>query len=218
MKQDPAPKPALTEKFIEVIERERRLLAQELHDGLTQEFAVLAIEMHLLERKLSRPEAAQLRALRERLHLLIETTRSIARRLHPSIVDDLGLTASLQALCYAFSVRPVVVTFAAEGVTSEIPSDTAVCLYRVVQESVHNAIKHSGCDKIQVRLSEVPQRLILTIQDLGKGFDVRHPANPNGLGLAIMGERVRFVGGQFSIRSGSNRGTLVRVTVPIQSH
>jgi signal transduction histidine kinase len=207
--------PVLTGNVIEVIEREQRLLAQELHDGLNQEFAVLAIEMKQLERQLNPSEADQVRSFRKQLDALIHVTRSIARRLHPSIVDDLGLAAALDALCRAFSVSPTVVTFATETQASDLAANTAVCLYRVAQESVRNAIKHSGCDHIQVRLSEVRRHVVLTIQDLGRGFDVRDHANKKGLGLAIMAERVRLTGGEFSIRSALGRGTLIRATVPL---
>src|ERR1700741_4233060 len=95
MENNSALHPVLTRELIEVIEREQRLLAQELHDGLNQEFALLAIEMKLLERQLNQSEADQMRSFRKRLEGLIQVTRSIARRLHPSIVDDWGLAAAL---------------------------------------------------------------------------------------------------------------------------
>jgi two-component system, NarL family, sensor kinase len=209
--------PEFTAKLFEALEREHRLLAQELHDGLNQEFAVLTIEMNRLEGKLNESEARQLRSIRERLEGLIQTTRSIARRLHPLIVDDLGLIAALRALCQAFSVPPIVVSFAEASLTADLHADTAVCLYRVAEESIRNAVKHSGSHHIQVRLSEIRRQVILTVQDLGKGFDVSDAANKNGLGLESMAQRVRFVDGDFSIRSAPDRGTLISVTVPLQS-
>jgi signal transduction histidine kinase len=199
-------------KLVQATEDERRKLAREMHDDLNQELVVIAMEIASLQREVGSAQNERIRALRERVNRLIQTVRSLARRLHPSIVEDLGLQAALRSQFEALAPA-VKVAFTAENLPQEIPAEISLCVYRIAQEAVRNAAKHSGTDEVRVRLSTSREHLVLIVQDLGRGFVLS--TRKTGLGMTIMSERVRLVGGDLNIRSEPGGGTRVVVRIPL---
>jgi signal transduction histidine kinase len=154
--------------------------------------------------------------VRTRFVELSKDVREISHRLHPSILDDLGLTAALDEMPQEFSTRERLhVVFTPEAVPPAIPAEVAACLYRVAQEAIHNVLKHARTDYVRMSLSGDSRGIHLSIHDTGAGFDSEARLRRPGLGIVSMKERVRLVQGEFSIYSQPGQGTEVRVFVPL---
>ncbi len=197
-------------------ERERFHLSRELHDDLTQRLALLELNLETLQRK--QPNADQLaenlQSFREQVTALSEDLRRIAYRLHPSVLDDLGLAVAAETYVRYFSEREnIQVAFHHSNIPAIVDADAALCLYRVLQESLHNISKHSGANSAQVNLAGTDGNLRMTIKDSGSGFDPRTVKGKGGLGLRSMEERAHLLGGTFKIHS-DGKGTEVVVEVP----
>jgi PAS domain S-box-containing protein len=208
---------ALAGRLINAQEQERKRISRELHDDLSQELACLAFDTGGLLMPLSSEDKIreQLLKLRTRIAELSQHVREISHRLHPSILDDLGLTAALNHLCEDFSAREgIKVQFTSEAVPRAIPVEVAACLYRVAQEAMHNVLKHAQTGYVRMKLSGDSGGIHLSIQDTGVGFDSENLRRP-GLGIVSMKERVLLVHGEFSIHSKPGQGTEVRVFVPL---
>jgi signal transduction histidine kinase len=139
----------------------------------------------------------------------------MSRRLHPAILDDLGLAAALNNECLAFSERyDIPAELSVENVRMRLPEDVSLCLYRVAQESLRNIGKHAAAVRVRVTLKGDNEEIALLIEDFGDGFDIEEARGKGGLGLVSMDERVRLVNGTFSIQSEPGTGTRVEVRVP----
>jgi signal transduction histidine kinase len=208
----------LADRLLEAQESERRRLAREMHDDMTQRLAVLAIDAGKLEQELQStpgPTLDKLRQMREGLIKLTDDVHAISRRLHPSIIDDLGLVDAIESECTNFHRRyGIPVIWRAEEIRPDIPKNIALSIYRVVQESLRNVAKHAGATEITVSLSCNENYINLFIQDNGIGFDLKKEKRTSGLGLASMKERVYLVQGDFSIRTQKGQGTILEVQVP----
>ena len=209
----------LAGKLLSAQEEERRRLARELHDDLTQRLAVLAIEAASLEKVLSSspsPVCDRVRRMKEQMVKLSADVHGISRQLHPSILDDLGLVSAIESECEAFSERDGVrVTFTPESVPAGLPRDISLCLYRVTQEGLRNIAKHAQAKEAYVTLAGVDGGVLLTIQDRGVGFDLAQTRGKMGLGLDSMEERVRLLQGSLSIHSKPGQGTIIEVLTPL---
>ena len=140
----------------------------------------------------------------------------MSRRLHPSILDDLGLTKALESECAAFAKRSgITCEFVAEGVTQPVPRSIALTLYRITQEGLRNVEKHSWAADVHVTLASAEGEASLAIEDSGRGFDVEATQREPGLGLASMRERASLHQGSFSVTSVPGEGTRVEVRVPL---
>ena len=209
---------ALAARLLTAQEEERRRVSRELHDQICQQLASLAIEISGMAADPPSPDKAQgvLRDLQTRVIQASEATRHIAYELHPSVLDDLGLVASLRALCKKFGEHEGVrVQFSSGVLPSEIPRETASCLYRVVQESLQNIARHAGAKKASVSLSVKKNAVALTITDDGTGFDLEEAKGRGGLGLIGMEERTRLAKGKLSITARKGHGTRILVEVPL---
>lgn len=198
-------------------ERERRNVALELHDDVTQRLALIELSLASLERNPPSPEELKhhLNTLHEQLGALSERMRQIAHQLHPSMLEDLGPVVAMEAYIRELNEKqPIQITFHRDNIPGNIDKETGLCLYRVVQESLHNVIKHSGAKSAQVTLKGVGNILKLSVADTGTGFDVEEARRKNGLGLRSMQERVSQLGGKFEILSQPGKGTEIDVTVP----
>jgi signal transduction histidine kinase len=212
----------LTATLLRVQEEERRRLSCELHDDLNQKLAVLVMEVDALERQAAAAgtrapaEAAPragLRALRQRVVELSDDVRGLAYRLHPSILDHLGLAIALQSYVEEFAKREKIrVTFTHRHVPETLPPDVSTCVYRVAQEALRNVARHAKASRVAMTLWLAGQSLHLAVKDAGIGFD---PDERRGLGLVSMEERVRAVNGNLSVRSKPGDGTQVEVQVPV---
>lgn len=207
----------LSGQLIHTQEDERARLARELHDDMTQRLAVLAIEAGQGERKaMSETDGATLRGLREELVRLSEDVHALSYRLHPSTLRDLGLIDALQTECDRFArLEAIPVRVTARNVPSHLPEDTALCLFRITQEALRNVARHARASWVEISLRREGEALHLTIADDGQGFELGPGRTEPGLGLASMRERARLAGGTFDVVSGPNRGTTIRIVIPV---
>jgi PAS domain S-box-containing protein len=207
----------MTRKLVEAQEQERARIARELHDDIAQRLVMLAMEIEQTQEL--GPEMPS--EMRDRAHeLSMRTTeissdiQSLTRELHSSALEYLGLEAGIRSWCKEFSERQKVeIAFGSDNVP-ELPQEISLCLFRVLQEALQNAAKHSGAKHIEVQLAGNINEIHLAIGDSGTGFDVKAPGRSRGLGLTSMQERVRLVNGKISIESKPGAGTTIHVSVP----
>jgi signal transduction histidine kinase len=211
---------ALSARLLSAQEEERRLLARELHDDLTQRLAALSIETAKLQADCDPlPSFLQdgLTNLQGHLAKLSEDIHAISRQLHPSILDDLGLSDAIRSECDGFCRREgIPVEFEEQSVPESLPRDLALCVYRVAQHALKNIAKHADASRVCVALTGASNEVSLEIRDNGVGFDVERSSHKPGMGLVSMEERVRLEGGRFAIHSKPYDGTRVTVGVPIR--
>jgi signal transduction histidine kinase len=206
----------LTTGLINGQEEERRRLARELHDGLNQEVAVLAIELGMLAQTAEVGSREEIRRLQRKTFELSEQVRRISHRLHPASLEHLGLNAALRSHAAEFSqTHGVQVDLTADAPDREISAAVRLCLYRVFQETLRNAVRHGRASRVTACLRVVNGQVALTIEDDGSGFDIASAGTRAGLGLASMEERVNLVGGCFMIQSAPGAGTRVEARVPM---
>jgi signal transduction histidine kinase len=216
---------ALNARLLRAQEDERRRLAREMHDDVTQRLAVLAIEAGRLEMQLTASctgcdgtaAAAKVRHMTEQIVKLSTDVHAISRQLHPSILDDLGLADALESECHAFTDREgITVALEIAPLPDSIPNDLALCLYRILQEALRNMAKHAQTDRVRVSLSADGRReVVLRITDSGVGFHTPSVRTGPGLGLASMRERARLVGAELSVTSSPGGGTTIEVRAPL---
>jgi len=210
----------LTGRLILGQEAERRRLSRELHDDLSQRLAALAIEVGKMETRVDdRKETIlqHLRGLRDKTIRIAADVHNLSRRLHPSILEDLGLTKAVESECARFgSQEGIEVAFNADNIPPALPNDIALSIYRIVQESLTNIAKHACARRAAVCLSASETSLQLSIQDDGLGFDAADVRKMPGLGLSSIRERVRLVNGRHRIKSEPEKGTTIEVTVPLK--
>jgi signal transduction histidine kinase len=212
---------ALTGKLLQAQESERRRIARELHDDLNQGLALLAVHLDLLGQE--PPEAGarfaeRMREMSDRVKQLSSVVHGMSTVLHPSKLEQLGLVAAIRSLCKELTqVHGLAIEFVAQPMLSQITDETALCLYRIVQEALSNIIKHSGAGHAHVELSGDEGVVSLRIVDDGAGFDCGTSESKEGLGLVSMRERLRLVGGAIAIDSRPSAGTRIDVHVPLPS-
>jgi signal transduction histidine kinase len=210
----------LAGKLLIVQEAERRRLARELHDDLTQRLAVLAIEAGKLEHQLQDSETQapeRLRGMREEMVKLSGDVHAISRQLHPSILEDLGLVDAISSECARFTEREgLVVDFVPTDIPAGIPKDVALCIYRVTQEGLKNVAKHAQATKVTVSLIGKDNSIRLSIRDNGVGFAPARAKKKGGLGLASMKERVHLIRGSVTVKSKPGQGTEIKVRAPLR--
>lgn len=210
----------LAGKLLAAQEAERRRLAREMHDDLTQRLAVLAIEAGKLEVELEadgREAAEKLRHMKEQAVKLAADVHAISRQLHPSILDDLGLADAIEAECASVSQREgILVTYEPENVPEAVSKELGLCLYRITQEALRNIAKHARTQEGHVSLFARDGGIILRIQDNGIGFAPGKVRGKRGLGLASMEERARLVQAELSVRSQPGKGTVIEVRAPLR--
>lgn len=210
---------ALTASLINAQEEEQRRISRELHDDVNQKLAVLEMEIEGFEANnpdISSKTRAHLQAIGKKVGVLSDDVRNVAYRLHPSALDHLGVAVALRAYCLEFSRRESSeIKFSQKKVPRIVPQDVALCIYRVAQEAIWNAHRHSGTKSIKVLLEGAVKGLVLTITDGGDGFDAVQPTKRSGLGIISMQERVRALKGEFKLESIRGKGTTVTAFVPI---
>ena len=140
----------------------------------------------------------------------------ISHELYSSKLEHLGITAAMRGFCREVSQQQEVeINFTGKDVTTALSAEISFCLYRVLQEALHNAIKHSGARQFDVDLFEVPDSIHLTVHDAGVGFDPKAAMQGQGLGLTSMQERMKLVNGKLSVNSEPRKGTTIHAWVPI---
>jgi PAS domain S-box-containing protein len=210
---------SLSGRLIKAQEEERTWIARELHDDISQRLALVAIDLDR-QRKDLHASAAKLRRdigeTAKQVSDLVSDIHKLSHRLHSSKLDSLGLRAAAAGLCKELSKRHnVEIDFHAEGIPVQIPQEIALCLFRVLQEALQNATKHSRAKHFQVSLVGSMNEIYLTVSDPGLGFDPEEAVKGTGLGLTSMKERLRLVSGELSLSTQLHRGTTIRVRVPV---
>jgi PAS domain S-box-containing protein len=210
---------SLSGRLMEAQEQERSWIARELHDDVGQRTAALTMQVHFLIESFAKGSLNrhQVESLYAQMRELVTRVQAISRRLHPAVLDYDGLSTAASRLCRDLSMQHgVEIAFHAEDVPSDLPNDIALALFRVLQEGLNNAIKHSGGRQFIVTLIGSTGDVQLQVIDTGVGFDVEH-ARRHGLGLISMSERLRFVNGEVSIDSQPGGGTTLRACVPFRT-
>jgi signal transduction histidine kinase len=208
----------LSRNLVQAQEDERRALSRELHDAIGQMLTVMGMTLANLESLRGGPPQKFREAVEDGKRLNMEALRAVrdlAMGLRPSMLDDLGLGPALEWLGRDFSRRMgVPVTVQIDGVLEGLADAQRTCLFRVVQEALTNCARHSQAKNIRVTVHGRPGRVAMAIQDDGVGFD---PASRSPLGIGLLGieERVRELDGSVTIQSAPQRGTILRVEIPV---
>ncbi len=210
----------LTGKLIEAQEQERRRIARELHDDFNQRLAALSVELETIERApgaLSEPIARHFAAIRGQVGQLSDDLHDLAYKLHPSLLEHVGLEIAVREHVAEFTKRTgLPVTLIAREVPGTLTPEMATALFRVMQESLQNVLKHAQATGVTVRLRGSSKGIGLSVCDNGKGFDVaHHQAHRTGIGLMSMQERARLLGGCIRIHSHPGHGTKVCAWAPL---
>ena len=206
----------MSRKLIESQERERTRIGRELHDDINQRLALLALELEELQQNPSNVER-RAEQLRERTMEISRDVQALSHELHSSKLEYLGVVRGMKGWCHEFAERQRMEIDFKTDVVSTLSFEVGLCLFRVLQEAVHNSVKHSSVKRVEVQLMERANEVHLTIEDRGYGFDVEAARQGPGLGLTSMQERVRLANGTIEIQSDAVGGTTIRVRVPIGS-
>jgi PAS domain S-box-containing protein len=209
---------SVNRRLIEAQEQERTRIARELHDDIGQRLALLAVELQQV-----REEATDLGEVLNRIGELQKQTADIAtdiqalsHELHSAKLEYLGIVSAMRGFCQEFAKQTKVkVDFKSHDLPSPLPPDTSLCLFRVLQEALHNSVKHSGMKQVEVKLWETSDEVHLTVSDFGAGFDSETIKEGRGLGLFSMEERLKLLNGAFSIESQPKHGTTIHARVPL---
>ena len=205
-------------RLIEAQEEERTRIARELHDDIGQRIALLGVELESCDRQAPGSEVDIHDCLQlacQRVSDLGEDIQALSHRLHSSKLEYLGLLSAAKSFCSELSEqRNVRIEFKHSDIPRAIPKGISLCLFRVLQEALQNAIRHSGAQDFAVEVHGTQDGIRLIVSDSGIGFDSQHAVNGRGLGLISMRERLRLVNGELSIQSEPGRGTTVLARVP----
>jgi PAS domain S-box-containing protein len=198
---------------------ERRRIARDLHDDLSQKLAYLAMDIgKILANPAALPVTSELRPLQLRAAEAADTVRRISHQLHPSILDDIGLEAAIEQYCDEFQARSGIVThFTSGAMPDSIPRDVARSMYHIFQECLRNVSKHAKTQQASVKLEVLDNHLRLTVKDEGVGLREERSGPRTSIGLIGMKERALLVNGTLNIQSQAGEGTEVTVTVPLST-
>lgn len=210
---------SLAAHLFSVQEEERQRVARELHDDLAQRLSLL--QMQVEQSVVSSPdgEGEGISSIYSQIKALNADVRTLSHKLHPAILNDLGLPAALKELVDHFRAHEqMFATYIGTNVPEDIPLEAATVAYRIAQEALRNVSKHAGKTHVKLMLEGIDGLLRLEVRDLGTGFDLEDEAPRRGLGLISMKERARIAGGSLTIASSLGEGTTVSLKVPIDQH
>jgi signal transduction histidine kinase len=221
LRREKSAQQAFARQLIESQESERKRIAAELHDSLGQNLLIIKNRALLgqLSAEADPPFQRQFEQIAASAAQSIEEVRQIAQNLRPYHLDRLGLTEALEAM-----IEKVAASTAIRLIPELAPLDglftkeAAITLYRVVQESLNNIVKHAQASEARISVERQSDSVTITIRDNGRGFAPKvAEAQPGGAGLAGMAERVRMLGGELSIHSGPGQGTTVTVKIELKN-
>jgi len=208
---------SLSRRLIEAHEEERTWIARELHDDFGQRIALLAVNLEKVKQELpiSAVEVGQrIEEVSRCVSDLGSEIQTLSHRLHSSKLEYLGLVAAARAFCSELAHRQnVEIAFRSQDIPKNLPQEIALCLFRVLQEALQNAIKHSGARRFEVSLQGVANEIQLSVHDSGVGFDPEKAIAGHGLGLISMRERLKLVDGQLFVYSEPHGGTTIDARV-----
>jgi PAS domain S-box-containing protein len=206
----------VSRKLVESQEQERARIGRELHDDINQQIAMLAVELEQLQNDPSDVQN-RLGEIRNQMVELSNDVQGLSHELHSSKLEYLGVVSGMRSWCKEFGERQKMAVGFKSDVSGVVPFEIGISLFRVLQEALHNAAKHSAVKRMEVELWESPDEIHLTVADLGKGFDVEAAMRGQGLGLTSIQERVRLLNGNVEIQSQPMQGTRIHVRVPFRS-
>jgi signal transduction histidine kinase len=212
---------SVSHKVIEAEEQERQRIARDLHEDIGQRLALLAIEIEQIKLASLNPTADMTSridgVLKGQLEILTDVKAS-AHELHSPRLEYLDIAGVMRSFCKEFGERKrVQVDFKSHDLPNHVPPDISLCLFRVLQEALHNAVKHSGVRQFDGHLWGTTEEIHLTVSDCGLGFNLETAMQARGLGLNRMQERLKLVKGTLSIDSQPRRGTTIHARVPFRS-
>ena len=199
-------------------ERERQRIAHELHENIGQRLTLLSLEIEQIK-----PDSLNAVDMPSRINAvwkqsleILSDVKSLAHELHSPRLEYLGMAAVMRSFCRDLSEgKRVEINFNSDGLPSPVPPEISLCLFRVLQEALQNAAKHSGVRQFDVQLKETPNEIHLSVSDRGVGFNLEAARKAGGLGLNHMQERLKLVKGSLSIDSQPKRGTTIHARVPL---
>ncbi len=208
---------SLSARLVKMQEEERRALSRELHDEVGQSLSAISVGLSNLSAatKSGNPAGVEqeIAWLRKIVEGSVKTVRNLTLLLRPSMLDDLGLIPALEWQAREVSRQSGLrVNISADSVSDELPEEHKTCIYRVVQEALHNVVKHAGAASVRIVARQERDQIVLAIQDDGNGFLAK---TTRGLGLLGMEERVKDMGGVLRLQSAPGEGTLISITLPL---
>ena len=209
----------LTLRIVNVQEEERKRVAHELHDGISQ---LLVSARYGLEAAASKRSVKDVREYIDKSMKTIDNTinevRRISKALRPSVLDDMGLVSAVKSLGAEFSEQTgIIVDVNARQPKKQITDEARIAVYRVIQEALTNISRHSGADKVIISLKKEKKRFVLQLQDNGVGI-LSHPEWPlknAGLGIRNMQERIDAIGGTIQFEHARPTGLIIKIGIPI---
>ena len=206
-------------RLMEAQEQERSRIARELHDDICQRLAVLAIEVQQLNGDSVADIQTRSEELFNRTADILNHVQALSHQLHCSKLEHLGIVAAMRGFCVEFAQQQpnANIDFTSSGVRTHLPRDVSLCLFRVLQEALRNAVKHSGVGHAEVQLHRTSTMVRLTITDRGRGFEPEVAVQGHGLGLISMRERVNLVKGTILVTSKPGWGTEISIRIPINA-
>ena len=206
----------MSRRLIEAQEQERTRIARELHDDINQRLALLAVELEQARENPAEYEQRMLE-LQRKIQEMANDVQALSHELHSAKLEYLGAVSGMRSWCREFAERrKMEIEFKSSEGLSSVSSDVGLCLFRVLQEALHNAARHSGAGRVEVQLWEHAEEIHLVINDQGRGFEIERAMQGKGLGLTSMQERVRLMKGKIHIRSTLMAGTTIHVQVPFR--
>jgi signal transduction histidine kinase len=210
----------VSRRLIDAQEQERSRIARELHDDIGQRLSLLAVKLEQLH--LDPPDLPEVRIrmgeLRVQASEIATDIQTLSHELHSTKLEYLGPVAAMRGHCQELGEQTKVkVDFKSQDLLSPLPPDISLCLFRVLQEALRNAVKHSGARDIEVGLWGTPDEVHLSVSDRGVGFDSEAAKRGRGLGLVSMEERLKLHKGMLSIESHPKQGTTIHARVPLSS-
>lgn len=207
----------LNAQLLNIQDEERRTIARELHDDCCQQLAMLMFSTNAIERSCDEPLAQKIRLLNQQIKRTLDSVRHIAYGLHPAMWETTGLQEAMRRYLDDFGeVTELSVEFQAIDVPARLPEAISTCLFRTLQEALHNVVKYADTSKVEVQLIKSEVAISLFVTDHGRGFEVKSmKSSPRGLGLVSLKERVQLLQGALTVTSQIGEGTMVQVRLPL---
>lgn len=207
---------SLSRRLIEAQETERARIARDLHDDIGQRLALFSVMLGQIYQAAGDEVRHYVDELRRQISDMSASVHALSHELHSAALVHLGVASAMEGMCSELSQQhKVEINFVRKDVPRAVPHDISLCLFRVLQEALHNAVKHSGASRFEVELRGTSGALHLHVRDFGAGFDPKSALKGGGLGLTSMRERLKLVDGDLIIESQPGRGATIHASVPL---